>query len=207
MLTGIAATRRAIVFARRSGFLIAAALMLTQCIPSRRVNVAYQAPLRAAKDVDPKLPPVNINVLDKRPTPVVGHPIGAFGEKEGVIISESRAPAALKTAFEIELRSEGFRIGPGGNNLLVALSFFQSQYLHPLFWTRAVASIGIEVTVRRPDQSIAYNEFIVGQSEQDAETHFESGEEWASDVLNAAMNDAVDKTMADPAFLESLKTR
>jgi len=206
MANRVAAGRHAIS-ALKGGLLIAAALFLSQCIPSRRVNVAYQAPLRAAKEVDPKLPPVEISVLDKRPTPVVGHPIGAFGEKEGVIISESRAPAALKTAFEIELRSEGFRIGPGGNNLMVALSFFQSQYLHPLFRTQAVASIGLEVTVRRPDQTIAYNEFIVGQSEQDAETHFESGEEWASDVLNAAMNDAVDKTMADPAFLEALKTK
>jgi len=186
---------------------IAIALSLTQCVPTRDITVAYQPPLRVAKEPDPKLPPVSVLVLEKRPSTVVGHPLGALGEKEGFILSENDAIVALKKAFDIELKGEGFTIGAGGNEMVVDLSFFQSQYLHPLFHTRAVGSIGIDVTVRRPDGAVAYQSFILGQSEKAAETHFESTETWASDVLNAAMSDAIQKTLADPDFQNALRTR
>jgi uncharacterized lipoprotein YajG len=191
----------------RSAVLIGMALALTQCVPSRRASVSYQPPLRIAREPDAKLPPVAISVVDKRPTDVVGEPVGAFGEKEGVVLSEGGAPAALKKAFDIELKNEGFTIGGGGNELRITLSFFLSQFLHPLFHTKEVASIGLDVSVRRSNGTLVYNGFIVGQSEHEAETHFVSSGESTSDALNAAMNDAVEKALADPALQTALRTR
>ncbi len=187
--------------------LAACAATLTQCVPSRRVNVVYQPPLVVPREPDPKLPPVVVVVADKRATPVVGEPIGAFGEKEGKMLSESGAPNALHKAFDIELRNRGFAIGGGGNEVRVTLSFFQSQYVHPLFWTRVVASIGIDVAVRRPNGTLVYDRFIVGQSEREAETHFESDQTWASDALNAAMKDAIAQAFSDSDFLAALSQR
>ena len=190
----------------RYALCIVAGLALTQCVPSREVQVAYQAPMRTAKDPDPKLKPVTVMVIDKRPTTVVGHPLGFVGEREGNITSEDAASAALKKAFDIELRNEGFRIGTGGNDVILTMTHFESQYVHPLFQTRAVASIGVEVKVRKPDGTTAYSSYIVGQADQEAETHFEGNETWISDVLNAAMEDAVVKTLNDPAFMSALGT-
>ena len=183
------------------------ALSLAQCVPTRHVNVAYQPSLRNAKEVDPKLLPVTVRVVDKRTTQVVGHPIGAFGEKEGEILSEGDVPSNLQKAFEIELRNEGLSIGAGGNNVILTVSFFQSQYLHPLFHTRAVASLGMEVAVKRRNGTLVYDNFVVGQAEHDAETHSDSSPTWASYVLNEATQNAIAKTIADPAFLDALKTR
>jgi len=200
---------------KRSGILsiagytlwIVIGMALTQCVPSREAKVAYQPPMRIAKDPDQKLPPVMVVAVDKRPTPVVGHPIGFLGEREGTIVSEDAAPAALKKAFDIELKNEGFAIGPGGNQVVLTVTHFESQYVHPLYHTRADASIGVEVKVRKADGSTAYSSYIVGQSEQEAETHFESDQTWISNVLNAAMEDAIRKTLNDPAFMDALKTR
>jgi len=185
-------------------FCVISALMLTQCVPSREVQVAYQAPMRTAKDPDPKLKPVTVVVVDKRPTTVVGHPLGFIGEREGTITSADEASEALKKAFDIDLKNEGFTIGPGGNDVVLTMTHFESQYVHPLFHTRAVASIGVEVKVRDAAGSTVYSAYIVGQADQEAETHFEGDETWISDVLNAAMDDAVTKTLSDPAFMSAL---
>jgi len=188
----------------RYALCVVSILALAQCVPSREVQVAYQAPMRTAQDPDPRLKPVTIVVIDKRPTTVVGHPLGFFGEREGNITSEDEAAAALKKAFDIELKNEGFTIGTGGNDVVLTMTHFESQYVHPLFHTRAVASIGVEVKVRKADGSTAYSGYVVGQADQDAETHFESDETSISDVLNAAMDDAVTKALDDPAFMTAL---
>jgi uncharacterized lipoprotein YajG len=191
---------------------IVAVLMLTQCVPSRDVQVAYQTPMRMPKDPDPKLKPVTVTVVDKRPTTVVGHPLGFVGEREGNITSEEQASEALKKAFDIELRNEGFRVGPGGNDVVLTMTHFESQYVHPLFHTQAVASIGVEVKVRNSTGATVYSGYIVGQADQSAEAHFEGDQSIASnvlsaeisDVLNTAMEDAVTKTINDPAFMNAL---
>ena len=196
----------------RCALCLVALLALTQCVPSREAQVAYQTPMRTAKDPNPKLKPVTVVVIDKRPTTVVGHPLGFFGEREGNITSEDQASAALKKAFDIELRNEGFTIGAGGNDVILTMTHFESQYVHPLFHTRAVASIGVEVKVRNAKGSTAYSGYIVGQADQAAEAHFEGDQSIAtnvlsaevSDVLNAAMEDAVRKTLNDPGFMSAL---
>ena len=196
----------------RYALCIVSVLMLTQCVPTREVQVAYQAPMRTAKDPDPKLKPVTVVVIDKRPTTVVGHPLGFVGEREGNITSEDQASEALRKAFDIELRNEGFTIGTGGNAVVLTMTHFESQYVHPLFHTRAVASLGIEIKVRNITGSTVYDGYIVGQAEAPAEKHFEGDQTVASnvldatisDVLNAAMEDAVTRTLHDPAFMDAL---
>lgn len=185
--------------------LILLAVGLTQCVPTREVNIKYQPALRSAAQADPKLPPVAVVVLDKRRTQVVGHEAGLSGENAGDILPQDDPDEVLKNAFEIELRNEGLRIGEGGNTVVVALAFFQSQYLHPLFGTKIVASMGIDVTVRNAKGIVAYDSFILGQNQQDVEKHLEMTPHSASDALNAAMSDAVVKTFTDPAFLDALE--
>lgn len=187
--------------------LLVSTLGLTQCVPTQHVNIAYQPNLRTAEEPNPKLPPVTVEIVDKRPSPVVGHEIGVSGERAGDIIPEGDVDDELKKAFEIELRNEGFNIAAGGSTVVVNISYFESQYLHPLFGTKIVASMGLGVAVRHRNGSVGYDGFILGQNQQEAEKHFESGPNSASYALNAAMSDAIAKTMADPAFQAALQLK
>jgi hypothetical protein len=66
----------------------------------------------------------------------------------------------------------------------------------------ATATIGMQVTVKRPDGSVAYDKYITGQSKDWIEV---AGEDNAGHELSAAMQDGVAKVFADSAFIDSLK--
>jgi len=191
----------------RLGFPLLAALAMTQCVLYRGVTVSYQPPLQMPREIDQKFPPVSVTVLDDRPNDIVGYSLGFLGEKEGEIRSGEEARDAVQRAFEIELRNQGFTIGSGGNSVVVVLGFFKAQFIHPLFHTKTVASIGLDVTVRRRDGAVTYAGVVLGENERPAEIHFESTDTWISASLNAAMSLGVDKAFADPLFLEALKRK
>ena len=122
--------------------------------------------------------------------------------KTADIVSNTDVPGTLKSAFETELNSRGFTEGPGGNVVSVSLSNFENQFTLGLFSGDATASIGMQVTVKRPDGSVAYDKYVTGQSKDWVEI---TGEGNAGHELNAAMQDGVSKVFADSAFIVSLK--
>jgi len=184
---------------------LALMLALASCVPTGRININYQPTLRTPNVINPTPLPVFVTVIDQRPTQILGHHVGAFGEKEGDIVTESDIPAVLKRAFEIELANEGFTIGPGGNNLIVTIAFLQGQYLHPLFHTKVVASMGIDVTIKSRTGLILYSAFVLGQSEvTGVESHIKSQPAEASTALNEATRKAIIDSF-DSAFLAALQ--
>lgn len=58
----------------------------------------------------------------------------------------------------------------------------------------------MQVTVKHPDGSVAYDKYITGQDWVEI-----AGEGNAERELNAAMQDAVSKVFSDSAFIDSLK--
>jgi uncharacterized lipoprotein YajG len=101
------------------------------------------------------------------------------------------------------LSNRGFKEGPGGNRISVTLNNFQNQFTLGFFSGEATATIGINVTVKRANGSIPYNQYITGQAKDWVEI---TGEGNAQRVLNAAMQDAISKVFADNAFIASLKS-
>lgn len=184
--------------------LIAASLIsLSGCaFTTGHVDLAYQPTTQATKLAAPDSPRVSVVVTDKRPTQVVGEKINGFGMKTADIVSNTDVPGTLKSAFETELNSRGFTEGPGGNVVSVSLSNFENQFTLGLFSGDATASIGMQVTVKRPDGSVAYDKYVTGQSKDWVEI---TGEGNAGHELNAAMQDGVSKVFADSAFIVSLK--
>ncbi len=132
----------------------------------------------------------------------MGEKINGYGMKTADIVSNTDVPGTLKSAFETELNSRGFTEGAGGNLVTISLSNFQNQFTLGFFSGDATASIGMQVTVKRPDGSVAYDKYVTGQSKDWIEV---AGEDNAGHELSAAMQDGVSKVFADSAFIDSLK--
>jgi len=183
--------------------LAAALLLLSGCaFTTGHVDLAYQPTTQATKLATPESPHVSVVVTDKRPTQVVGEKINGYGMKTAEIVSNTDVPGTLKSAFETELNSRGFTEGAGGNVLSVTLSNFENQFTMGFFSGDATATIGMQVTVKRPDGSVAYDKYVTGQSKDWVEV---TGEDNAGRELNAAMQDGVTKVFSDSAFIDSLK--
>ncbi|MGB8414465.1 MAG: YajG family lipoprotein [Candidatus Binatus sp.] len=184
--------------------LLAATLLLFGgcAFTTGHVDLAYQPTTQATKLATPESPRVTVVVTDKRPTQAVGQKINGFGIKTADIVSNTDVPGTLKSAFETELNSRGFTEGAGGNAISVSLDNFENQFTLGFFSGESTASIGMRVTVKRPDGSVAYDKYITGQSKDWVEI---AGEGNAARELNAAMQDGVSKVFSDSAFIDSLK--
>lgn len=166
------------------------------------VDLAYQPTTQATKLAWPDSPRVSAVVTDKRPTQVVSQKINGLGMKTADIVSNTDVPGTLKSAFETELNSRGFSEGAGGNVVSVTLNNYENQFTLGFFSGDATATIGMQVTVKRPDGSVAYDKYITGQSKDWVEI---AGEDNAGRELNAAMHDGVAKVFSDDAFIDALK--
>jgi uncharacterized lipoprotein YajG len=179
-----------------------ALLSLSGCaFTTGHADLTYQPTTQATKLARPESPRVTVLVTDKRPTQVVGQKINGFGMKTADIVSNSDVPGTLKSAFETELNSRGFTEGAGGNVVSVSLNNFENQFTLGFFSGDANATIGMQVTVKHPDGSVAYDRYFTGQAHNWIEI---AGEDNASHELSAAMQDGVSKVFSDNAFIDSL---
>ena len=71
--------------------------------------------------------------------------------KTADIVSNTDVPGTLKSAFETELKNRGFTEGGGGNVISVSLGNFENQFTLGFFSGDATATIGMQVTVTRPN--------------------------------------------------------
>src|SRR5216684_2421822 len=194
--------RASLSAAKHGAILVASAMLFGGCaFTTGHVNLAYEPTTQASKVATADSPRVIVEVTDKRPTQAVGQKINGFGMKTADIVSDSDVAATLKTAFETELHSRGFTDGTGGDLVSVSLSNFQNQFTLGFFSGDASATIGMDVTVKRPDGSVVYNRFITGESKDWAVIF---GEDNAGRMLKGAMQDGVSKVFSDNAFIEAL---
>ena len=142
-----------------------------------------------------------VEVIDKRPTKIVGEKINGFGMKTADIESNSDVAATLTQAFVTELRGRGYVEGAGGSLVQVSLANFQNQFTVGLLSGHASATIGMDVTVKQPDGAAVFNHYFGGESK---DWVMVTGEDNAQKMLNAAMQDVVGKVFADNKFIEAL---
>jgi uncharacterized lipoprotein YajG len=184
-------------------FLITAVLFLSGCaFTTGHVDLQYQPASAGTKIATAQSPPVALKIIDKRSTQIVGSKINGFGMKTADIVSDSDVPATLKTAFETELENRGFKLGPNGLVLVVELRNLQNQFALGFFSGESTGSVGMEVTIERPDGAKIYNQYITGQGQDSIELADMSN---AQKTLNAAIENAVSKTFNDAAFIEALQ--
>ena len=180
-------------------------LLLAGCaLQEGHVNLSY-APIRPPFPVDrPNLPPVAVTVIDERSTQVVGEKINQFGMMVADIVSDTNVPDLLKTAFGDDLKQFGFPEGGNGNTVFVRLGYLHNQFTIGIFHWESTATIGMEVSVKRADGSIAYRRYVIGESK---EWIFVAGEKNAQRMLDAAIQRGVAKVFNDSAFINAVSKR
>ena len=182
------------------------ALLLLACsgcaFTTGHVNVAYEPSTAATKVASAESPHVIVAVTDKRPTRVVGQKINGYGMKTADIVSDNDVPATVKDAFQTELSNRGFVPGPGGNIVEVELDNLHNQFTLGLVSGDSTANLGMTVSVKRSDGTVAYSKYITGQGKEWIEIAREGN---AEHVLSLALQDAISKVFTDPGFIDALK--
>lgn len=166
------------------------------------VDLSYQPSGDATKVAQADSPPVAVQVSDKRPTQVVGQKINGFGMKTADIVADTDVPGTIKNAFETELSDRGFTAGPNGNQVAVTLDSLQNSFTVGFFSGEATATAGMDVAVKRPNGTTAFDQYFTGNSKDWIEL---ATPENAETMLDAAIKDAITKVFADQTFLDALK--
>lgn len=202
---------------------LAAALLFSGCaFGTGHVNITYQPIIVATRLAAPDSPRVIVKVMDKRATQTLGQKINGFGIETADLVADTDVPGTLEDAFETELHNRGFLKGRGGNVISVRLDTFENQFTIG-FWSgefvnqltlgpwsddsaapigMSAATIGMDVTVRHPNGSLAYNRYFTGDSKESIHIASENN---AERTLDAAMQNGVSKVFIDSAFIDSLK--
>lgn len=187
----------------RGSIAMAAIFVVGGCaFTTGHVDLAYQPTASAAKVAETNSPPVAVRVSDKRPTQVVGQKINGLGMKTADIVADTDVPGTIKNAFETELSDRGFTAGPNGNQVAVTLDNLQNSFTVGFFSGEATATAGMDVAVKRPNGTTAYDKYFTGQSKDWVELTTPGN---AQTMLDAAIKDAISKVFADNAFLDALK--
>jgi uncharacterized lipoprotein YajG len=188
---------------RRLAVSCAVTLAIGGCgLAQPKVDVSYQPEEQVAEVADSSSPKVSVNVVDNRQTQHVGDNIAMFGIKTADTVTPSDIPTTLKSAFESELKDRGFVEGEGGDSLIVRLGYFRNSFVNRGIVNDANASMDLEVSIVRPDGTIAYRKYVTGRAHETVALP-SSGK--AQHLLDAALGDAVSKVFNDPDFLAALK--
>jgi uncharacterized lipoprotein YajG len=158
---------------------------------------------------EPQSPPVTVEVSDHRTDQDMWGAENALGEKLQYVPANNMA-GMLKEAFATELKNRGYVEKAGGSVVLVTLSFYQANRINDNVVGRSIASIGMQVEVKRPDGSIAFSRFILGKSEPWVHAHpsgydFEPYDQ-LGDAAQAAMQQGLAETFSDRAFVDALNS-
>lgn len=191
-----------VVHCRAALFAVAALALIGCAFTTGHVDLDYQPAGTAQKIATSDSPPVTVQVVDRRSTKVVGQKINGFGMKTADIVANNDVDATIKNALDTELSSRGFAQTAGGNTVVVDLDNLQNQFSIGLVSGDAKATAQMEVSVKRPDGSVAYDQNITGQAKDWIELATEGN---AEKQLNAAIADAIKNLFNDPKFIDALK--
>ena len=156
-----------------------------------------------------KSPPVTVDVFDKRTDKVVmtADDVTLLVGFKREFVPYNDMVRFLADAFNTELKDRGFIEGAGGTVISANLSFFRCDQMPDLPVPETAASIGIDVTVKRPGGSVSYSRFVLGRSEPWQKIHppEENLKYPVTNPMQAAIQDALANVFSDPAFLDALK--
>ena len=188
-------------------------LWLTICLSgcTQRIGgvLEYQPIADPPKMNDQTSPPVAVEVTDKRPTQVILNQDSGIPGINTEYVPRNDVAGLLAIAFTAELKNRGWKIGVGGNTLSIALSFFVANQIPRFLTPETTSSVGINVMVTGSHGALSYICFIEGQSGPWQAEHSSTESIWfrhtIREAIQAAIQDAVAKVFADPAFIDALK--
>jgi len=183
-----------------------AALSLGGCaFTEDHIDVAYTpTPQEAVTKISTSQPmPVRVKVDDQRQSKdAVGHKQNGWGMDMASIVADKDISETIKSAIESELTNRGFALGPNNVLIEVVVSQFNNHFKAGFFSGTAVAEIVMNVTVKKPDGSIAYAKLVDAQGTEE-NIQLASGHN-AKKALESALNNAMINLFSDSGFVNSI---
>jgi uncharacterized lipoprotein YajG len=118
------------------------------------------------------------------------------------IIADNDVAQTVKSAVESELTDRGFTIGSDGSVIDIVLGKFENRFELGLFSGTAVSEISMQVSVKRPNGTIAYTKNIHAEGVNSG-VQLATGHN-AQIALEAGLKNALTELFNDNAFLNSL---
>ncbi|TWB35899.1 YajG family lipoprotein [Nitrospirillum pindoramense] len=175
--------------------------MLAGCALSEDVATVKYVPTKAEVVVDAK--PVGLTVVDARTSDRnrISAKINGFGTEMAAIRSDKDVPAIVTDAFKTELEARGFHVQAGGRPITVSVNQFYNQYGAGVFSGTATADVNLTVAVGNGSGAPAFSQTYAGTAKK---TILMANGSNAAETVASALNDALAKMFADPAFVATL---
>jgi len=132
----------------------------------------------------------------------IGVKKNGYGMEMAPILASRPVPDLVRDALVLELRKEGFDIGPGGMIVVVDVTKFSNDFKMGFFSGDAASEAILGVQVRNPAGRIVYSRTIAGDNSTGGV--FIAGGDNAKASLERSLSNAIAKLMADPAFSRAI---
>ncbi|MDZ5646202.1 YajG family lipoprotein [Nitrospirillum sp. BR 11828] len=175
--------------------------MLAGCALSEDVATVKYVPTKAEVVADAK--PVGLTVVDARTSDRnrISAKINGFGTEMAAIRSDKDVPTIVTDAFKTELEARGFHVQAGGRPITVSINQFYNQYGAGVFSGTATADVNLTVAVGNGAGAPAFSQTYAGTAKK---TILMANGSNAAETVASALNDALAKMFADPAFVATL---
>ena len=186
---------------------LALALVTSGCaLTTDSIDVPYERGTDAAPAVVPGASnaAVRVSATDGRTTyrDRVSSKKNGFGMEMAAITATNDIPQSVGDAVKAELAARGFNLGPGGADVTVEVLKFYNDFKNGFFAGDAVADVALQVTVLRPDKSIAYAKYYdASGTEPNIQLAVGSN---ARRALIIAFRNAVNSVVNDGEFLQAV---
>ncbi|MDG3440964.1 YajG family lipoprotein [Nitrospirillum amazonense] len=179
----------------------AAVSMLAGCALSEDVATVKYVPTKAEVVADAK--PVGLTVVDARTSDRnrISAKINGFGTEMAAIRSDKDVPTIVTDALKVELEARGFHVQAGGRPLTVSINQFYNQYGAGVFSGTANGDVNLTVSVGTGAGAPVFTQTYAGTAKK---TILMANGSNAAETVASALNDALAKMFADPAFVATL---
>lgn len=184
---------------------LACASSLAACaLTEDKISLTHSAPQGVALVPGAETAPITVVVTDARTLDRtrVGSKINGYGAELAAIRPDREVPTIVKEAVEKELVARGFKEAADGRQVRVQVDTFYSSFQSGMLAGRAGADVDLTISVVTKNGRVIFNRKISGHGLKQ-NVQLASGEN-ARDVLEQALDDAMNKLTIAPGFMDAL---
>jgi uncharacterized lipoprotein YajG len=181
------------------------AVMTTGCaLTEDAIDVRYEAPANISVVVGAENVTVNVSSVDGRVSnrDRISTKKNGYGMEMAKIVAANDVVQEIGKSVQNELASLGFKIGPGGLDVVLQTTNFYSDFKTGFWSAEAVAEVAFDLTAKKEDGSLVYSRSYraVGVNK---DVVMMMGEQ-AAPALKAALRNAVQLVVRDDALHQAL---
>jgi uncharacterized lipoprotein YajG len=118
------------------------------------------------------------------------------------IVTDNDVAGLFKEAIETELKNRGFKVGAGGEKVIIGVNRFENEFEAGFYTGEAKATAALSVQVNSPDGTVIFSKLTSARGFE-PEIRLYSGAN-ARKALESALRNVVTRLFSDPDFTASL---